>query len=74
MVIILTMNATEALKLALAETKESLHALERATGVNRLCIMRFKREETSLRMDTADALLEHFGYEVRKIPKTRKAR
>lgn len=50
---------TELLREALTDT-ESLAAVERATGVKRQSMMKFLRG-TSLRLDIAERLAEHFG-------------
>ncbi len=67
-VIILTMDKdrgkakamTELLREALADA-ESFRAIERATGVKRQSLMKFVRNEQSLRLDMADRLAEYFG-------------
>ncbi len=56
---------TELLRTALAEA-ESLRAVERATGLKRQSLAKFRRGETSLRLDLADKLAEHFGIEARR--------
>lgn len=61
-------SMTELLREALAEA-DSLAAVERATGVSRQSIMKFI-SGTSLRLDIADRLAEHFGIECRaKTPR-----
>ena len=57
---------TEQLRRALAERKESLRAIDRATGVKYPAMIRFLRGEQSLRLDKADALAAYFGIEVRR--------
>ncbi len=61
---------TEVLREALAERKESLRAIERATGVPHPSLIRFLRGELRLRLDMADRLAAYFGVEVRR-PKRR---
>ena len=57
-------HITETLKL---HVKNALHegqtykGLERETGVLRQSLMKFMKGETSLRLDIADKLAEHFG-------------
>jgi plasmid maintenance system antidote protein VapI len=58
-----TMSAV--LKQAIAEAELSYAKLERETGVQRASIMRFMRDETSLRLDKADRLAIYFGLELR---------
>ena len=41
-------------------------ALERETGVKRQSLMRFMRDEQSLRLDFADRLAEFFELELRE--------
>lgn len=54
---------TEVLKKAILDSGMSYLALQDETGVQRGSIMRFMRGETSLRLDIADTLAEHFGIE-----------
>jgi len=56
----------EVLREALGERKESLRAVERATGVPHPSLIRFLRGELRLRLDMADKLAAHFGVEVRR--------
>ena len=60
------MTMTAALRQAIAESELSFHELERQTGIKRQSLMKFAREETSLRLDKADTLAEYFGLEIRK--------
>ena len=57
---------SDILRRAIVESGESLSSLERATGVPRASIMRFVRGDQSLRLDKADRLAEHFGFELVK--------
>jgi transcriptional regulator with XRE-family HTH domain len=56
---------TEVLKAAIAECGETYSELERATDVKRGSLLRFMRGEQSILLDKADALAEHFGFELR---------
>ncbi len=58
------LSMSEVLKRAIEESGASLNAIERETGVQRASIIRFLRGETSLRLDIADKLAEHFGVTV----------
>ena len=53
---------TELLRQAIAEV-DSLAGIERATGVQRASLRRFRDGETSLRLDMADRLATYFGIE-----------
>jgi len=57
---------TEMLKKAIRQSGKSLYTIEADTGVNRSTIMRFMRDETSLRLDKADRLAVYFGLELTK--------
>lgn len=57
---------TEVLKQAIAESGEPYLSLEQKTGVKRASIMRFMRDEQSLRLDIADTLAAYFGIECRR--------
>lgn len=57
---------TDALRRAIAESGLSFKALERETGVVRQSLMKFAREERSLRLDKADRLAIFFGLELTK--------
>ena len=63
---------TELLRQALLQAG-SFKAVERATGVKRQSLMKFARNEQSLRLDKADILAKHFGIECRRTT-TRKER
>ena len=60
------MTMTSALRSAIAESGLSFLELERQTGIKRQSLMKFAQEETSLRLDKADALAEYFGLELGK--------
>lgn len=55
---------TDVLKAAIEASGMAHIAIERQTGVKRACIMRFLRNETSLRLDIADKLATYFGLEL----------
>ena len=63
---------TELLKDAIVESGQSHLSIERETGVLRACIMRFLRDEQSLRLDNADKLAAHFGIVSKRTSKSRK--
>ncbi len=52
---------TEPLQKALAECRVPLLVVAKATGIARASLIRFRRGETSLRLDKADALAAYFG-------------
>jgi len=52
---------SEVLRRAIIESGTPYLTLEQATGVKRASIMRFATGQTSLRLDLADRLAEHFG-------------
>ena len=56
---------TDLLKRAIANSGQTFTDIGRATGVQRASLLRFLRGETSLRLDKADDLAEHFGIECR---------
>jgi len=58
---------TELLRAALAEGRESLNAIQRATGIKRQSLATFLRGESTLRLDAADKLAAHFGIECRRV-------
>ena len=60
------MSITAALRQAIAESELTFLELERQTGIKRQSLMKFAQEETSLRLDKADALAEYFGLELGK--------
>lgn len=60
---------SELLRKALADAP-SLLSVEKATGLHRASLQRFRDGETSLRLDLADRLAAHFGITSRQ---TRKA-
>ena len=55
---------TDAIKKAIEKSGQSLYRMEAGSGVNRNCIMRFMRDETSLRLDNADLLAAYFDLEL----------
>ena len=55
------------------EDGDTYKGLERDTGLSRMSIMRFTLGRTSIRLDLADKLAEHFGIQSRVKPK-RKSR
>ncbi len=62
-----TGTMTELIREALAEGKESIRAVARATGLDHASLVRFVNNKRSLRLDLADRLAEHFGIECRRI-------
>lgn len=56
---------SDALRTAIAKSGMAHIAIERETGVQRACIMRFLRGERSLRLDVADKLAAYFDLELR---------
>jgi transcriptional regulator with XRE-family HTH domain len=62
---------TDALKDAIRKSGLAYIAIERATGVSRVSLMRFLRGEQSLRLDKADALAALFGLTLRPAGKDR---
>ena len=57
---------SDALRRAILDTDLSFKALERETGVKRQSLMKFVREEQSLRLDMADRLAAYFGLVLRE--------
>ena len=57
-------SISDAIRRAIAESGMAHIAIQRATGVQRISIMRFMRGEQSLRLDKADKLAAYFGLEV----------
>lgn len=53
---------TELLREELAQAT-SLREVARATGTHHATLLRFLREDQTLRLDAADALARHFGIE-----------
>ena len=60
------MTMTELLRKSLADV-ESVRAVARATGLCNESLLRFKRGDTSLRLDLADRLAEYFNIESRRV-------
>ncbi len=56
---------TDLLRRAITEA-DSLLGIERATGVKRAALRRFRDGKQSLRLDMADTLAKHFGLETRR--------
>ncbi|GAB6166211.1 hypothetical protein JCM19992_22110 [Thermostilla marina] len=52
---------TKPLRKTLAECTTPLLVIAKATGIARASLIRFRRGETSLRLDKADALAAYFG-------------
>ncbi len=52
---------TDPLRKAIAESGTPLLVLAKATGIARASLIRFRRGETSLRLDVADKLAAYFG-------------
>ena len=44
----------------------SFRGIETATGIKRQTLMKFVREEQSIRLESADTLAEYFGIECRR--------
>jgi len=61
-----TQTMTAALKHSISNSGVSLREIERVTGVKRQSIMKFIRDEQSIRLDLADRLAEYFELEVVK--------
>lgn len=57
---------SELLREAITEA-DSLLGIERATGVHRAALRRFRDGEQSLRLDIAETLAEHFKIECRRV-------
>ena len=63
------LTMTDLLRRALADV-DNIRAVARAAGLHHATLLRFARKETSLRLDLADKLAEHFGI----VSKTRKGK
>ena len=61
-----TLTITRSLKKAIKDSGMNFKALERETGVKRQSLMKFMRDEQSLRLDFADRLAEFFELELRE--------
>jgi len=57
-------SMTVALRRAINESELSFQQIERETGVLRQSLMKFARDEQSLRLDMADTLAEYFDFEI----------
>ena len=55
---------TETLRQSIADSGLAFIELERQTGVLRQTLMKFARNEQSLRLDMADKLASYFGLEL----------
>ena len=62
---------TDLLRRTINEGGVPFLTLEQETGVLRQSLMKFARGETSIHLDSADAIAKYFGLELR--PATRKA-
>ena len=59
-------SMSELLREAIIEA-DSLLGIERATGIHRASLRRFRDGENSLRLDLADKLAAHLGIECRRV-------
>jgi plasmid maintenance system antidote protein VapI len=57
---------TDLLRQTIIDSGIPLLRLSNETGVARASLIRFLRNETSLRLDVADKLADHFGLELAK--------
>lgn len=55
---------TDVIRQAIVDSKIPLLRLSNETGVARASLIRFLRNETSIRLDVADKLAEYFGLEL----------
>ena len=55
---------TDVIRRKIDETGISLKRLAADTGIVRASLIRFRRGETSLRLDVADKLADYFGLEL----------
>ena len=55
---------SEVLRHAIAESGLTLYRIAEDTGVVKTSLMRFMREETSLRLDKVDLLADYLGLEL----------
>ena len=58
---------TTVLLKAIRESGESLYAIARATGVDKVALGRFVARKQTLRLDRAEKLAYYFGLELRKV-------
>ena len=65
---------TDLLRETIIASKLPLLTLQEETGVKRASIMRFIRDEQSLRLDIADKLAAYFGLELQPIKPKRKGK
>jgi len=61
-----TRPPSEVLRREIAESGLTLYRIAKDTGVVKTSLMRFMREETSLRLDKADVLAAYLGLELVK--------
>ena len=59
-------SITAVLRKAIAESGHSFRHFEMQTGVKRQSLMKFMREEQSLRLDLADKVAQYLGLELTK--------
>ncbi len=57
---------TDVIRQAIVDSKIPLLRLSKETGVARASLIRFLRNETSIRLDVADKLAEYYGLELTK--------
>lgn len=57
---------TDVIRQAIVDSKIPLLRLSNETGVARASLIRFLRNETSIRLDVADKLAEYYGLELTK--------
>jgi len=60
---------TDPLRNAIIESQTPLLVLAKATGIARASLIRFRRGETSLRLDVADRLATYFGMRLAAAPR-----
>ena len=65
---------TETLRQAIADSGLAFIEIERQSGVLRQTLMKFARNEQSLRLDKADKLAEFFGLELGPASKPKRKR
>lgn len=63
---------TETLKQAIADSGLTVLQLEQQTGVLRQTLLKFTRNEQSLRLDMADKLAQFFELELQPAPKPKR--
>jgi hypothetical protein len=60
------------LRAAILDSSTPFLALAKATGIERMSLVRFARGERSLRLDKADQLAAYFGLSLQPTPTRRK--